>query len=214
VQTYKNILYLVLAFPLGLIYFVGLSVGVALGVGLLVLWIGLPILHGTLVAATIASKGEAALARTLGGVDNSVPHLHPELDMSDGFVLPGDGFLDAVNRLLTSSSTWTSIRLVIAKFGFGVLSLIALTVSFAVSGGFLTAPLFYDDPDVIIGVGGIVIDGGYAVGPWTIDTFPEALVAAGIGIVFFFGALSLLNNLAQFQAQYTTRLLHGDGANK
>jgi uncharacterized membrane protein len=213
-QTYKNILYLALAFPLGLIYFVGLTVGVVLGVGLVVLWIGLPILHVTVLAATVASRGEAALARTLGGVNSSVPAWHPEPDMSDGLVLPGEGFLDAVNRLLTSRSSWRSLRLVLTKFGFGLLSLIALTVSFAVSGAFLTAPLLYDEPDVIIGVGGIVIDGGYAVGPWTVDTFPEALVAAGIGIVFLFGALGLLNNLAQFQAQYTTRLLHGDGARK
>lgn len=214
VQTYKNILYLAIAFPLGLIYLVGLSVGLALGVGLLVLWFGLPILHGTLVAATAASKGEAALARYLGGVNTSVPTFHPELDMSDGLVLPGEGFVDAVKRLLSSRSTWTSIRLVLAKFGFGVLSFIALTVSVAVTGAFLAAPFIYDDPDVILGVGGIIIDGGYAVGPWTVDTFPEALVAAVIGIVFLFGALSLLNSLAQFQAQYTTRLLHGDGASK
>jgi len=211
VQTYKTILYLGLAFPLGLIYFVGLSVGVALGVALLVFWIGLPILHGTLLAATVASKGEARLARYLGGVNTSVPTVHPEFDMSDGLVLPGEGFLDAVNRLVTSRSSWRCLRFVLTKFGFGLLSLIALTVSFAVSGAFLTAPLIYDDPDVSIGVAGILIDGGYAVGPWTVDTFPEALLAAGIGIVFLSGALSLLHSLARFQAQYTTRLLYGDG---
>jgi hypothetical protein len=45
-QTYKNVLYLFLAFPLGIAYFVFLSIGFALGLGLSVLVIGLGILLG------------------------------------------------------------------------------------------------------------------------------------------------------------------------
>ena len=43
-QTYLNILYLLLAFPLGLGYFVFLVTGLALGLGLFITWFGIVIL--------------------------------------------------------------------------------------------------------------------------------------------------------------------------
>ena len=210
VQTYKNLLYLALAFPLGLVYFVSLVFGVALGVGLLITWIGLPILLVTLFAATAVASFEAALARYLGGVNASVPAFIAEFDISDGLVFPGNGFVDAIKRLVTARTTWTSVVLVIAKFGFGLLSFVALSVSGAVTGAFLAAPFIYDDPDVLLGVGGMVVDGDYTVGPWVVDTFPEALVASVVGVVFLFVALNLLNSLARFHARYTAELLQVD----
>ena len=212
VQTYKNLLYLALAFPLGLVYFVGLTVGVALGVGTLVTWIGLPILLVTLLAATAVAGFEAALARRLGGVDASVPAFIEDFDVSGGIVLPGNGFVEAVKRLVTAPSTWTSVVLLLAKFAFGLISFVALAVSGAVTGAFLAAPFIYENPDVVLGVGGLVVDGEYAVGPWVVDTFPEALAAVVVGVVFLFVALNLLNALAQFHARYTAELLQvGDG---
>ena len=209
VQTYKSLLYLALAFPFGLVYFVGFVFGVALGVGLLITWIGLPILLVTLLAATAVAGFEAALARYLGGVNAPVPTFLAEFDISGGLVFPGDGFVDAVKRLVTDRTTWTSVVLVLAKFGFGLLSFVALTVSGAVTGAFLAAPFIYDDPDVVLGIGGMVVDGEYTVGPWVVDTFPEALVAAVVGVVFLFVALNLLNSLARFHARYTAELLQG-----
>ena len=212
--TYGNLLYLAIAFPLGLIYFVGLALGVTLGVGLLITWIGLPILLVTLAAATAAAGLEAALAGRLVGVDVPVPAFLREFDVSDGLVLPGDGFLDAVTRLLTARSTWTSVVLLLAKFGFGLLSFVALAVGAGVAGGLLAAPFLYDDPSAVLGVGGIVVDGEYAVGPWVVDTLPEALGAAAVGVVFLFVALDLLNALARVHARYTAALLGGgDGRN-
>ena len=210
-QTYKNILYLALAFPLGLIYFVGLALGVALGVGLLVTWIGLPILYGTVLAATVASKTEAVMARSLGGVNAAFPTFHTEFDISDELVFPGEGFIHALNHLMSSRTTWTSVGLVLAKFGFGLFSFIVLTVSVTVTGVLLTAPFIYEDPDWALGMGGMIVDGRYSVGPLVVDTLPEALGVAVIGIVFVFLALNLLNSLAQFHAHYTAKLLQGDG---
>ena len=206
-QTYKNLLYLALAFPLGLVYFVGFIFGVALGFGLLITWIGLPILLLTLLATTAVAGFEANFARSLCGVNASNPTILANFDFSDGLVFPGEGFVDAVRRLVTARDTWVSVVLVLTKFGFGVFSFVALTVGSAVTGAFLAAPFIYDDPDVILGVGEMIVDAEYVVGPWLVDTFPEAVVAAVVGIVFLFVALNLLNSLAQFQAQYTANLI-------
>jgi hypothetical protein len=210
VRTCGNLLYLVLAFPLGLVYVVGLVFGVALGVGLLITWIGLPILLVTLLAAMVVAGFEAALARHLGGVNVPVPAFLTEFDGSGGLAFPGDGFVDAVERLVTARTTRTSVVLVLAKFGFGLLAFVALTVSGAVTGAFLAAPFISDDPDVLLGIGGMVGDGDYTVGPWGVGTFPEALVAGLAGVVFLSVVLDLLNSLARCQDRYTARLLRGD----
>ncbi len=49
-QTYLNLLYLLLAFPLGLAYFVFLVTGLSLGFGLIITLAGIPILVLMLVA--------------------------------------------------------------------------------------------------------------------------------------------------------------------
>jgi hypothetical protein len=43
-QTYLNLVYLLLAFPLGLSYFVFLITGLSVGLGLLIIWVGILIL--------------------------------------------------------------------------------------------------------------------------------------------------------------------------
>ena len=48
-QTYKNLAYLLLSFPLGVFYFVFLITGISLGVSLAIIWIGIPIFIGVLM---------------------------------------------------------------------------------------------------------------------------------------------------------------------
>ena len=67
VRTYTNLFYLALAFPLGLFYFIFLLTGLALGFGLTIIWIGLPILAVVLAA----SWGMAALVAAYVFYDNA-----------------------------------------------------------------------------------------------------------------------------------------------
>ena len=41
-QSYINILYLLLAFPLGIAYFVFLVTGISVGAGLIIIWVVFP----------------------------------------------------------------------------------------------------------------------------------------------------------------------------
>jgi hypothetical protein len=209
-QTYRNLLYLALAFPLGIGYFTGLVTGGALGVGLLITLVGLPILLVTLSATTLAATLEAWLARTLVGVEASVPAVLRESTLDEGLVLPGDGFVDAVRHLLTAPSTWTSVLLVLSKFAFGIVSFVALVTTGAITVTMVAAPLVYDSANVSLGLMRETTLGAYSVGPWVIDTLPEALVVAAGGLVFAMLALNLLNLLAGVQARYTAALLRVD----
>ena len=51
-QTYVNVFYLLLSFPLGIAYFVFLVTGLSVGFGLVVIWVGVPIL-----ALVLAGRG-------------------------------------------------------------------------------------------------------------------------------------------------------------
>ena len=64
-QTYLNLAYLLLAFPLGIIYFVFLVTGFSLGFGLIVTFLGIPILLGMLAATWGIAAFERQLANQL-----------------------------------------------------------------------------------------------------------------------------------------------------
>lgn len=210
-RTYKNLLYLAVAFPLGLAYFVGFVVGTSLGIGLLITLVGLPILLLTLAGATVAAGIEASLARQLVGVEASLPAALQEFDRSGRVVLPGDGFLAACKRVLTAPTTWTSTVLVFLKFAFGVFSFASLVAAVATSAAMLSAPFVYDDPDVAINLGSDSTANAYNVGPWIVDTLPEAVAVAAAGVVFSLIALNALNLLAWGQARVMAGLLSVDG---
>ena len=64
-QTYRNLLYLALALPLGVVYVAILAAGLSAGAGLAVILIGLAILLATLFAIRAMAALERMLARRL-----------------------------------------------------------------------------------------------------------------------------------------------------
>src|SRR5436305_4202051 len=74
-RSYANLAYLLLAFPLGLAYFLFLVVGLSVGFGLAIVWVGVPILFLVL----LGSWGLAALERqlALGLLGAEVPPMAP-----------------------------------------------------------------------------------------------------------------------------------------
>ena len=195
VQTYKRLAYLLLAFPLGMAYFVGFTAGASTGIGLLVTLLGVPILLMTLLAATAASGLEAYLARAL--LDRDVPN-PAVLEHLDGQSLtdPDGGYLAAAQRLLAEPTTWTNIAVVPLKFLYGIAAFVTTVTAGSVVVALLSAPLVYDSPTT-----------SYQVGRYAVDTLPEALVAFGVGAVGLVVALNLLNALAEVGGVVTEQLL-------
>ena len=194
-QTYSNLAYLTLAFPLGLAYFVGITFGLSFGGALLIVWIGAPILLGTVAAATIIAGFEAALARRLVGTDAPTPPSLREFDPA-GVPRPGDGVIAAVVRFLLRPTTWTSLLLVLVKFVFGVVAFTALVAIGTSVATALGAPLLYDQPGVTL-----------YVGSYSVSTLESALAVSGLGVLGAFVGLHLLNRLAEVGAAVTAALL-------
>jgi hypothetical protein len=195
-QTYRNLVYLALAFPLGLAYFVAVTTGLSTGLGLAVTLVGIPLLVLTVAGATALAGFEAKLATWLLGVEVDPPAVLHDLESADLRSL--DGLVEATKRLLAAPTTWTSLLLVLLRFVFGLAAFVALVTATAVAGMLLTMPLFYDAGSVT-----------YTVGPYVVDTLGEALAGGALGVLVTLVSLHVLNGLARLGG-FTTAALLGD----
>ena len=177
-QSYRNLAYLALALPLGLAYFVALTVGLALGAGLAVMLVGIPILLAVVLGSRVLAAFERALANALLEVDISRP--------TDARSSREVGFWPALKGYLAAGSTWRGLAFCYVKFWLGVVAFVVLVTLVALSLSLLTAPLHYDDATV----------GPVAFG-WEIDTLGEAVLAVPIGLALAVASLYVLNALAR-----------------
>jgi len=201
-QTYRNLLYLALAFPLGLAYFLVLATGFSLGAGLAITVVGVPILLATLAAARLLANVEAALANRLLGTDVA----GASLDTSGGA-------LAVAERLATEPRTWLDVGYLVGKFAFGVAAFAALTTALSVSVSLLAAPLTYSSAYHVGVHFGTLSVGPFESGALAVDAFPEAVGVALAGAAVGLVSLHLLNGLARASGVAAEALLGPPTAN-
>ena len=138
-QTYMNMLYLLLSFPLGTFYFVFLVTGLSLGLGLSITLFGIPILFGTLLLLREFAKFERHLTKIMLGVDIA----------SDTKKDP-EGTWYKVKYYLTDSFTWRAVAYLFIKFPLGIISFVFLTTLLSLSLGLIASPIFYHFTEIQI----------------------------------------------------------------
>lgn len=189
-QTYKNILYLVLAFPLGMAYYVVLMVGFTLGIGLSILVVGLGILLGTVIGVRYIASFERQLANALLGT---------AIDTPDDVETAGEGVVGTATAYLKASSTWRGLGFVVLKFWVGILSFILLVTFLGTALELLFLPVF---PGGALDV---------QVASWevakSVTTTTQRAVAVPGGAVLALLALHILNAFARANASIASSLL-------
>lgn len=187
-RTYGNLLYLLLAFPLGLAYFVFLAVGLTAGFGLTLVWIGIPLLALVFAGTWAFAAFERQAAIHLLGAD--VPPMAPPPTGAarSAWQRAGDFFSNPV--------TWKGMGFLLLKFPLGIVSFIATVTLLAASAAFLLAPLFWE-------VGVFEID----MVTFQLDSLGAAWVCSLVGIVLVFLSLNLLNALGLVWRGTATLLL-------
>ena len=191
-RTYASLLYMWLAFPLGLVYFTGLVVGFAAGVPLTIVWVGLFVLFVTLALAWFAEGLERQLAIRLLGA--AVPaRLVAAIDASKRFAR-----LRAVGG---SPALWKGLVFLFLKFPLGLASWVFSLVALVVPLAFIAAPfaLLFAQGDVQLGL-------------WEPDTFLEALPFSLLGALALLVSLHLHNALGWIWARLAERLLGSESA--
>jgi hypothetical protein len=194
-QTYLNALYVFLAFPLGLFYFIFLVTGLSLGVGLAILWVGFLIL----LAVFAGWYGLAAFERQM-----AIWLLHENIPPMLKQDLTGKITWQKFLAVLGSPVTWKGLAYLFVKFPLGILSFVVMVTAVSVSASLIAAPFYYRwfPPTVNFIVNGNAWNPG-----WVIDTLPEALALSLLGVVVVFISLHVINGLAWVSGKFARVML-------
>lgn len=173
-RTWLNVLFQWLAFPLGLFYFVFLSVGLAVGLGLVIIWVGIPILLVVVGAWWLFGAFERVQAKYLLGAD--VPPAPRTWETVNGV-------WGKLKAHFSSAATWKDLLYLFAKLAFGIVS---TTLLMAVIG---TVFWCFALPVSAIWHLDIVTTsaGGWHAPLWL------GLLGIPVGVLAFFAGLHLLN---------------------
>lgn len=211
-RTYRNLVYLLLTFPLGLAYFIGLTVALSLGVGLAVILVGIPILLATLGVVLVLADVERRLASIFLDVE------------FDGSPYPeGDSGLDVARDLVVSKQTWGGLAYLFSKFFLGTFLFGVLMMLFTTSLSMVVTPLTYDGamvgfhlPEPIeLSLGAVFGWAGWEVElalpvtitSWIVSSIWEALVFSALGVVALLASLHACNGIARLVGWYTHLML-------
>ena len=202
-QSYLNVLYLLLAFPLGIGYFVFLVTGTSLGIGLAIIWVGIPILLIVLVVSWALCQFERALAVLL--LKEDIPPVARD-DPSAGSGAGVSGlsieerlFVNVWRRLkahLSNRLTWTGIVYLLLKFPAGIASFVVVVTLVSLTFAFVGAPLYYS------------VDDGIDLGVWQVDVLWEAAILSVAGVFVGFISLNVMN-VAAFLSGRLARVMLG-----
>jgi succinate dehydrogenase/fumarate reductase cytochrome b subunit len=192
-QAYLNYLYLLLSFPLGIFYFVFLISGLSVGLPLLIIWVGIPILFLVVAGWWLLAAFERQMAIHWLKEDIA-PMTKPPSEGGDLWTRFKDYFLNPV--------TWKGLLYLFLKFPLGIFSFVVLIALTAFTVSFLAMPVLYQAftalaPQIDFGAGFI----------WYVDSMNDALMATLIGVFLWPVTLHALNGVTWLHAKLAKYLL-------
>lgn len=184
-QSYSNLLYLLLSFPLGIFYFVFLVTGLSLGFPLIILIVGIFIL----AAVFAATWGMAAFERGL-----AISLLHVKIPPMAKAGAPDAGFWQRVKDYLTNPVTWKGLLYLFCRFPLGIINFTLVVTVLAVVLAMIAAPLAYPWAT-------------YDLGFTVVNSLSDAFLVMIIGLLLAPAGLHLLNFLARLQGEFARVML-------
>jgi hypothetical protein len=186
-RTWLGILFHVLAFPLGLFYFVFLVTGLSVGVGLVVVWIGIPILLVVAGAWWLFAAFERVQAQHLLGAD--VP---PEPRAWEAV----DGVWGKLKAHFGSGATWLDLAYLVAKLAFGTASFTILMTLAGAVFWLLAMPIF------------AVLEIPLVNATW-VPPLWFGVLCVPLGVLLFFASLHVINAWGWVCARWAELLFKG-----
>src|SRR5258708_1100307 len=206
-RIYLRVSYLLLAFPLGTLYFVVIITGLSTGVGLSIVIVGLPILVLTLLIWLLFGRIERELAIHLLGAQ-----VRPMSVPDSVRRTPWQSLL----KTLGDPVTWKSLVYLLLEFPFGIFSFTLAIVLITVSLSLILTPVLYmlanvlyqrDLPGQLAGsIGpGVPIDGHFDP-----NVFAAFLLVSGVGLALGAASLAILNGTGWLWARFAELMLRVD----
>jgi hypothetical protein len=193
-QSYLNMLYLLAAFPLGLIYFIFIVTGVSVGLGLFITLLGIPILLGVMYAWIGFAHFERKFSSALLGV--KIPYLYKK-------EVKGKSFWEKLKKRMGDSNTWKDFAYLMIKFPLGIFSFVILVTFISVTLALIAYPFVYYLHDIGV-IAGSICSGGLC---GLLNNYPIAIFIGLFGILLIFVSLAVFNGLAYISGLLAKELL-------
>ncbi|MBN2204204.1 MAG: sensor domain-containing protein [Thermoleophilia bacterium] len=187
-QTWLDYVYLWLAFPLGLFYFIFLVVGLSVGLSLVIVWVGIPLLMLVAGAWYLFAAFERVLARELLRVPVApAPRAWEAVD----------GVWNKIKAHFSTGSTWKDLVFLLLRLPLGIASFTIVVTQAALAAAFIGAPLFerYGAP---------------WIGGQRIESAAVAFVLVPVGVLIVFATFHVVHGWAWVCGKLATALF-GDG---
>lgn len=213
-QTYHNLLYLVLMFPLGFIYFHLVLFGFTFGTGMLVAVIGVPILLLTLITISGLASIERFLARVLLHVNIPVSPIETEQTIRE-----------RIKELVMDRQVWGATVYLLSEFVAGIAVFSLLSSLVLTAGSLMLTPFYFQHastniylgptpviqfaPNILFGWDNLLIglQTTVVIDTWQVTGLSVALLIALVGAVLMLITLLLGNVIARFWGQYMRLML-------
>jgi len=210
-RTYLRILYLFLAFPLGILYFTVIITGLSTGAGLAIVIVGFPILALTMLAWLLFARVERELAIHLLGAN-----VRP-MSISDSVTRT---LWQRLQKTLADPVTWKSLVYVLIEFPFGIVAFTLATTLISVSLALILYPVGYivatalyrpfpGSPDGLVGQSvmwpNVTIDGHFDP-----NVAAGFLLISAFGVVLGLGSMALLNGMGWLWGKFAEIMLGVD----
>ncbi|MCH8993558.1 MAG: sensor domain-containing protein [Chloroflexi bacterium] len=186
-------LHLLLMFPLGLAYFVGLTVALSVGGALIWMIVGPVLLIATLYLTRWAGDAEAWVVRNVAQI---------ELRRPPTAIEPGQSAISQLWTRLIDRNTWTGLVYLFVQFPVGLGIFIGLVVLSFIAGTFIAAP-------VLLAVSDFNFESGRLA--HEVNTWPEGFALVPIGLIIFLIEVHLVNAASALHATWA-RLMLGSRA--
>jgi len=207
-ESYRSLAYLLLRFPIGIAYFTTFLTGLALGLALTPLGVGVPLLVIVLGVADHAGLVEAGLLHRVLGRDLDWKPIDP----NELLIWP------YLKTVATDGRSYVLLVYCLASFWIGTVSFVLLVIWFSLAVAYLLAPLVFWLPAVSYGTGSgsepLVEIGPTTVTTsepvfelFTISTLSEALVGSVFGALLGIAGLHIFGTAGRLLADLTEQLL-------
>ncbi|GAA4905672.1 sensor histidine kinase [Streptomyces coeruleoprunus] len=173
-RTWRELCHLLLSLPLSIVYFSLAITAVALGAGLLVTFVGIPVLAAGLAMCRGFGVVERARARALLGARVRDPE--------PVRAKPGSGLPGRVGAVLKSGVSWRHFLYAVVHMPWAVFAFTVAVVFWTTGWSLFTYPLWRWTLPVYVGVDGIQLYGD-RTHRVVLDSATELAVTCGIGLV-------------------------------
>ncbi|GAA3802571.1 sensor histidine kinase [Streptomyces phyllanthi] len=172
-RTWREFTYILLGFPLGILMFTYAITMVSTGVGLLVTFLGVPVLAAALAGSRGIGALERARARGLLGVEVATP---------EPLRTKRSGAVEWMGAVLRSSTSWRHLLYTVVQFPWAVFSFVVAVHLMVFGWGLLTYPLWFWAFPMWAGQDGLLLYGGESHQVYLDNPF-EITVTALVGLL-------------------------------